>query len=109
MLVHFGGERPITYMSPSLHSLDSLTRVHLQYLSGVHYNPVIEVEGYECNLALEPVSPPIIILDTDADDTPGVHCDHDCDQLGELVPVDPKWCEKHQHTHHASVILTYKV
>ena len=39
VLVHFGGERPIAYLPPQVDRPEDLCAVHLQCMSGIHYNP----------------------------------------------------------------------
>ena len=46
VLVHFGGERPIGYYPPSIARDQVPQYVHLQCLSGVHYNPAFAEENY---------------------------------------------------------------
>lgn len=46
VLVHHGGDVPVTYADPKVAQLSGLVRVHLQCLVGIHYNPVVELSTY---------------------------------------------------------------
>ena len=47
MYMHFGGEKPVVYKSAQLKGCMNLGVLHLQCLSGVHCNWVIEKKSYK--------------------------------------------------------------
>ena len=48
VFVHYGGDGPVLYVPPGDHDdVLSLSRVHLQCLAGVHFNPVCELPSYK--------------------------------------------------------------
>ena len=46
VLVHFGDQFPVMFVPPAVKGARNFTKVHLQCISGVHYNPVAELAGY---------------------------------------------------------------
>ena len=47
ILVHYGTDRPLIYYHPNPEQHGEPTRVHLQLLAGVHYNPLVETSRYQ--------------------------------------------------------------
>ena len=48
ILVHFGGSQSVSFISPLITDVSDLPHIHLQCLAGIHYNPVVELKGYQC-------------------------------------------------------------
>jgi hypothetical protein len=100
--VHFGGSKPISYVPPSIHAPDEASRVHLQCLSGIHYNPIMETSVY--NHAAESLeSEENLVGDMIEEET-----DDDCDTGEVCVAVRKQrvgWCCIHLKTHVSSFMV----
>lgn len=110
VLVHYGGSAPVFYIPPDVPYDRDLTRVHLQCLAGVHYNPVVEMSGYcgpsdpVCHDLVDPI-PPVV---DDLEET----VDVDLSSLGvvesESIPgrtTRATWCSLHPRTHLSSMMI----
>ena len=87
VFVHFGGDAPVLYVPPGDHSdVLRLARVHLQCLSGIHFNPVSEYPTYE-------YSGPLKCVRT------GAHCDAAADVVEPPQSEDVQAAEESEEGH----------
>ena len=112
--VHYGGHKPVAYFPPSGRSSSEPSRVHLQCLSGIHYNPVHEMHYF---------LPPDVVdnLEVASDHKvsyggPVLSCRSEdllsdeeepevlvvCSEV-QFCPVD--WCTLHERTHMSSLMV----
>lgn len=119
VLVHYGGRSPIVYMPYSCSDLRGQSRVHLQCLAGVHFNPLHETEKYtlpellrsemQTRSALQPTVGGAEASATDTvDEGEEELCEHiehlDGPAADVLMDLCPKvWCKHHVPTHIASI------
>mgnify|MGYP000628023706 CR=1 FL=1 len=100
ILVHFGVRTSVWFVSQSLDSNACVSVVHLQCISGVHFNPVQEVPSY--NRPVLPTAESGVNLG---------QCTEDEDVMSEeevqadVSVLSYMWCMRHAHTHSASIIL----
>lgn len=106
VIVHFGGDVPVRFIAPGLYSTNScLPSVHLQCLSGVHYNPVVEMSGYTLpemyheEMVREEVSQDDV-ADEGSDDGEEMHVEVKFSSTG--------WCSRHLHSHFSSLMVKYE-
>ena len=104
VFVHYGGQIPVVFEPHSCDGSDHRVRVHLQCVSGIHYNPVIETEAYKAprlptNVQHSaPTSQPHVREDLE-DSVVNV----DVGMMTEPIPVD-RWCTLHTPTHASSIV-----
>lgn len=106
VLVHHGCSIPVMYVAKTMPSVVHLPRLHLQCLSGVHYNPVRELASY--------VPSRLFVEQSSSDDAPsdkiveisGEESAAEDDAFEILYIVPPAaddWCVTHMRMHTASV------
>ena len=107
VMLHYGGDWGVSFVSPAIEDCAGLPRVHLQCLAGVHYNPVVEMDPVSFNSSAieervthaEPADSEGNFEDISEDSTLGdVHLSMPAEQELE----DP-WCSVHRRAHVASV------
>ena len=98
--VHFGSDKPVAYYRPSAQPLEERARFHLQCISGVHYNPVIERADYVYTITSSECS----VSGMPGEDCPQDLDWHESERTEELVP--PAWCSIHSRTHLSSVSIS---
>jgi hypothetical protein len=111
ILVHYGAENPIVYLPPGSEEVNGLSRIHLQCLAGIHYNPLYELPHYKydgtpkymrARMTADDKSEPVASEeDCLSEDEVDVHC-----TFLDTRPLD--WCPLHEHTHFASCCLVLK-
>ena len=104
VLVHYGALVPVVHVSSSAGDMQSLRRVHLQCLSGVHYNPLVETDMYEPQPLLVPCKipqPPV-----DGEDEVQLHEQDECEVSAVNKTLrEGEWCRMHPKTHLASIMV----
>jgi len=113
VLVHYGGSVPVIYDTRKVVKFADDQRIHLQCLANVHYNPVVESKDYtlqtnkqvkfdDTNMQ-QVISKDSINYESQQVEL-AVSCSMTCCSSDQ--PMGPYgWCEKHSHTHVASVML----
>ena len=126
VFVHHGCDIPVVHTSQQQQlNEDAVPRVHLQCLSGVHYNPVVETAGYIVpRIPREPVIRPqfdhrdemdqkytcneeMEVLSEDLDEDMNLGLIGKSENLASEHPVD-YWCLQHGHTHDASTVTEFE-
>ena len=108
VLVHYGPSFPIVYSSPFCEWKDTHSRVHLQCLCGIHYNPAVELSGYIVprlmRSAQEVESRPVSETITGVVDEPAA----EMNIAGIFSAPTSEWCSRHSRTHAASLMIKCK-
>ena len=111
VMVHFSESCTINFISPSHLATEPLNRVHLQCLSGVHYNPVAALEGYRPDPVAVTCGLPTITPVEEPCDGADTMSDTDVDEgllvafTTEASDVTESWCLKHGRSHLASLMV----
>ena len=111
VFVHFGGLKPIGYYSPRVDISDTTFRVHLQCLSGIHYNPAYETPLFKFSNGTKSMKPTSgDSLSPPCDDQTLTEVSADCVEA-EVLGADfrdlslREWCSRHPRTHATAVLL----
>ena len=112
VLVHYGSDQVVTFIPPMCQDGADKPRVHLQCLSGIHYNPVTELKEY--NYCATPLHS--IVDNPNRSDV----CDASIDEFGQVEELgslgavetpfveELTWCFAHRRCHSASLMLSFK-
>ena len=116
VIVHYGGDWGVTFMSPLAERNWELPRAHLQCLAGVHYNPVIELAPETSNSYTRPEDtlecPSSPCQETNIEE--GLLDDETQDNITyEEVQLSTTgnhemmefWCQRHVKAHSVSVLV----
>ena len=103
VLVHYGGLQPVIYMAPCVAHADTLPRVHLQCLCGIHYNPVLETDRYEVPRLQMPHGKPKVIEETVLEEP--IVTDLSQGLVMETSTVD-SWCSSHPRLLFCSLMVS---
>lgn len=114
-LVHYGGVVPVVYSSPSSEVLVGKSRVHLQCLAGVHYNPLVETKTYDVPDAVSRATVSLPLLDSSVEKTLDVDRSDVESVVDAEVDVDllcnhcrpSSWCAYHAPTHVSSIMAEF--
>jgi hypothetical protein len=110
VLVHYGGNIPVVYLSDTVVISSDLPRVHLRCLASVHYDPVGELTSYVIpKLLLERDKVDCELIHSDivggVVDDPESISDDEANVLTAFVR-DRTWCGIHTRFHLASVMIS---
>ena len=105
VLVHYEPSFPVVYSSPFCEWKNTHSRVHLQCLCGIHYNPAAELSGYIVprlmSSAQEVESHPVAETIISVGDAPG----DEMNIAGIFYAPTSEWCSRHPRTHAASLMI----
>ena len=111
VLVHFGGDQTVVFISPLITDVTDLPRIHLQCLAGIHYNPVVEMNGYNCPKSVpERILPTRSNQDHDNMDESVEEVEEICiARLLEETSVDhSSWCLHHPKMHLTCLMVSFE-
>jgi hypothetical protein len=120
ILVHYGGDIPVIYVDSSKGSIGELPRLHLQCISGIHYNPVMESGMYHPPEVLHsslgasciveaPTQQPEGEVETSGEERDEIddHCDDVVVAVASPI-LSPQWCNQHMYTQLFSLMAICK-